>query len=72
LILPIFTKRFRLPAGMIMLAALLAILPIVGCGGGSSARPPSTQNAAPGTYQLVVTATVGNAKATQTLTLVVD
>ena len=72
LTLPIFAKRSRLPAGLMMLAALLAILPIAGCGGGSSTKPPSTQNVAPGTYQLVVTATAGSAKATQTLTLIVE
>jgi hypothetical protein len=72
LTLPIFAKRFRLPAGLMMLLALLAVLPIAGCGGGSSTKPPSTQNVAPGTYQLTVTATAGSAKATQTLTLVVE
>jgi hypothetical protein len=72
LMLPVFIRRLRLPAGLAILVALLAILPIAGCGGGSSTKAPSTQNAAPGTYQLVVTATVGSAKATQTLTLVVE
>jgi hypothetical protein len=72
LTLPIFAKRFRLPAGLMMLLALLAILPIAGCGGSSSTKPPSTQNVAPGTYQLTITATAGSAKATQTLTLVVE
>jgi FG-GAP-like repeat len=72
LTLPIFAKRFRLPAGLMMLLALLAILPIAGCGGGSSTKPPSTQNVPPGSYQLTVTATAGSARATQTLTLVVE
>jgi FG-GAP-like repeat/Abnormal spindle-like microcephaly-assoc'd, ASPM-SPD-2-Hydin len=70
--LPVFIRRLRLPAGLAILVALLAILPIAGCGGSSSTKAPSAQNAAPGTYQLVVTATVGSAKATQTLTLVVE
>ena len=72
LTLPIFAKRSRLPAGLMMLLALLAVFPIAGCGGGTSTKPPSTKNAAPGTYQFVVTATVGSAKATQTLTLIVE
>jgi hypothetical protein len=72
LMLPVFIRRLRLPAGLMMLVALLAILPVTGCGGGSSTKAPSAQNAAPGTYQVVVTATVGSAKATQTLTLVVE
>ena len=70
--LPFFAKRFRLPAGLMMVLALLAILPIAGCGGGSSTTPPSSQNVAPGTYQLVVTATVGSVHATQTLALIVE
>jgi hypothetical protein len=69
-LLPVFTKRSRLPAALMMLSALLAILPI-GCGGGSSTKTPAAQSAAPGTYQLVVTATSGSANATQKLTLIV-
>jgi hypothetical protein len=72
LMLPVFIKRLRLPGELMMLACLLAILPVAACGGGSSTKAPSAQNAAPGTYQLVVTATVGSANATQTLTLVVE
>jgi hypothetical protein len=71
-LLPVFTKRFRLPAALMMLSALLAILPIAGCGGGSSTKSPVTQSVAPGTYQLVVTATSGSANATQKLTLIVE
>jgi hypothetical protein len=69
--LPIFAKRSRLPAALMMLSALLAILPIAGCGGGSSTNP-ATQSVAPGTYQLVLTATSGSANATQKLTLIVE
>ena len=70
--LPVFIRRLRLRAGLMMLVALLGIWPIAGCSGGSSTKAPSAQNAAPGTYQFVVTATVGSTKATQTLTLVVE
>ena len=70
--LPMFTKRSRLTAALLMLPALLVILSIPGCGGGSSTETPPTQNLAPGTYQLMVTATAGSAKATQTLTLIVE
>jgi|HubBroStandDraft_3_1064219.scaffolds.fasta_scaffold2374609_1 hypothetical protein len=70
--LPIFAKRSRLPTALMMLSVLLAILPIAGCGGGSSTKSPATQSVAPGTYQLVVTATSGSANATQKLTLIVE
>jgi hypothetical protein len=55
-----------------MLSVLLGIFPIAGCGGGSSTKSPATQSVAPGTYQLVVTATSGSANATQKLTLIVE
>jgi hypothetical protein len=71
-LLPVFTKRSRLPAALLMLPVLLAILPIAGCDGGTLAKSPATQNVAPGTYQLVVTATSGSANATQKLTLIVE
>jgi hypothetical protein len=71
-LLPIFARRSRLPAALAMLWLLLAILPITGCGGGSSSKPPGAQTVVPGTYQLVVTAMAGSAKATETLTLIVE
>jgi hypothetical protein len=70
-LLPVFTKRSRLPAALMMLSVLLGIFPIAGCGGGSSTKSPAAQSAAPSTYQLVVTATSGNANAMQKLTLIV-
>ena len=70
--LPVFAKRLRLPGVLMVLSALLAILSITGCGGGSSAKSPATQSVASGTYQLLVTATSGSANATQKLTLIVE
>ena len=70
--LPIFVKRPRLPAALMMLSVLLATFPITGCGGGPSTKTPPTQSVAPGTYQLVITATAGTANATQELTLIVQ
>ncbi len=71
-LLPLLGRRSRLPAALVMLTALMTTLSIAGCGGGSSIKPPPTQNVAPGTYQLQVTAVAGSATATQTLTLVVE
>jgi hypothetical protein len=72
LLLPIFARRSRLVVGLMMVPALLAITSLVGCGGASSNPAPPTQNVAPGTYQLIVTAKSGSASATQTLSLIVQ
>jgi hypothetical protein len=70
-ILPFFAKRSRLTLALVMISALLVTVSIEGCSGGSSTKPPSNPSVAPGTYQLVITATAGSANATQNLTLVV-
>jgi FG-GAP-like repeat/Abnormal spindle-like microcephaly-assoc'd, ASPM-SPD-2-Hydin len=70
--LPFFAKRSRLPIALTMMSALILTVSITGCSGGSSTKTPSTPSVVPGTYQLVVAATAGNANATQTLTLIVE
>jgi hypothetical protein len=71
-LLPFAFKRSRLASGVLLIVALVSAATIIGCGGSSAAKTPSTQTVTPGSYQLTVTASSGSVRATQTLTLIVQ
>ena len=58
----------------VLLLACLPVIALIGCGGGGSSKPPTTQTftTPPGTYTLTVNATTGKATVSQPLTLTVQ
>lgn len=58
----------------VLMVACLPIIALIGCGGGGSSKPPTTQTftTPPGTYTLTVSATTGKATVSQPLTLTVQ
>ena len=73
LLIPFLRRRSRVLSSIGCMIALAFIFAVSACGGGgTSTHQQTTQNVAPGTYKLTVTASSGNVSSNQVLTLVVQ